>query len=92
MYNQKNQKKQKKQKKLLNHNHIFIINTINSFYNIKVNQDYKMENFATPNNTLGMTEPPPIDTDVPDGFVLDKGLSGYIKKKKNKKLIYYLKK
>ena len=51
-----------------------------------------MENFATPNNTLGMTEPPPIDTDVPDGFVLDKGLSGYIKKKKNKKLIYYLKK
>ena len=51
-----------------------------------------MENFATPNNTLGMTEPPPIDTDVPDGFVLDKSLSGYIKKKKNKKLIYYLKK
>ena len=51
-----------------------------------------MENFATPNNTLGMTEPPPIDTDVPDGFILDKSLSGYIKKKKNKKLIYYLKK
>ena len=84
MYNQKNQKKKKKQKKLLNHNH---------FYH-KYNQFviYRMENFATPNNTLGMTEPPPIDTDVPDGFVLDKSLSGYIKKKKNKKLIYYLKK
>ena len=39
-----------------------------------------------------MKKTPQIDTDVPDGFVLDKSLSGYIKKKKNKKLIYYLKK
>ena len=51
-----------------------------------------MENFSTPQNTLGMTEPPPIDTDVPAGFVLDKSLSYYIKKKKNKKLIDYIKK
>lgn len=51
-----------------------------------------MENFATPQNTLGITEPPPIDTDVPAGFVLGKNLSDYIKKKKNKKLIYYIKK
>ena len=45
-----------------------------------------MENFATPQNTLGMSEPPLIDTDVPAGFILDKSLPGYIKKKKNKKL------
>lgn len=51
-----------------------------------------MENFATLQNTLGMTEPAPIDTDVPTGFVLGKNLSNYIKKKKSKKLIEYLKK
>ena len=51
-----------------------------------------MENFATTQNTLGMAEPAPIDTDVPAGFVLDKNLSDYIKKKKAKKLIDYLKK
>ena len=51
-----------------------------------------MENFSTPQNTLGMTESPPIDTDVPAGFILDKSLPGYIKKKKNKKLIDYIKK
>lgn len=51
-----------------------------------------MENLATPQNTLGMTEPSPIDTDVPTGFVLDKSLSCYIKKKKSKKLIDYIKK
>ena len=51
-----------------------------------------MENFATSQNTLGMTEPAPIDTDVPAGFVLGKNLSNYIKKKKSKKLIDYLKK
>ena len=56
---------------------------------IKINE---MENFATPQNTLGMTEPAPIDTDVPAGFVLGKNLSNYIKKKKSKKLIDYLKK
>ena len=50
-----------------------------------------MENFATPQNTLGMTEPAPIDTDVPSGFILDKSLPNYIKKKKNKKLIEYIK-
>ena len=50
-----------------------------------------MENFATPQNTLGMTEPAPIDTDVPAGFVLGKSLTKYIKKKKNKKLIEYIK-
>ena len=51
-----------------------------------------MENFAIPQNTLGMAEPAPIDTDVPTGFVLGKNLSDYIKKKKAKKLIDYLKK
>ena len=51
-----------------------------------------MENFSTPQNTLGMTESPPIDTDVPTGFVLGKNLSNYIKKKKNKKLIEYINK
>ena len=51
-----------------------------------------MENFATPQNTLGMTERAPIDTDVPTGFVLGKNLSNYIKKKKNKKLIEYINK
>ena len=51
-----------------------------------------MENFATPQNTLGMSEPAPIDTDVPAGFILGKNLSNYIKKKKSKKLIEYLKK
>ena len=51
-----------------------------------------MENFATPQNTLGMTEPAPIDTDVPSGFVLGKNLSDYIKKKKAKKLREYINK
>ena len=51
-----------------------------------------MENFATPQNTLGMTEPAPIYTDVPAGFVLGKNLSNYIKKKKAKKLIEYINK
>ena len=51
-----------------------------------------MENFATSQNTLGITEPPPTDTDVPAGFILGKNLSDYIKKKKNKKLIDYIKK
>ena len=51
-----------------------------------------MENFATPQNTLGMAEPAPIDTDVPTGFVLGKNLSNYIKKKKAKKLIEYINK
>lgn len=51
-----------------------------------------MENFATPQNTLGITEQPPIDTDVPAGFILGKNLSDYIKKKKNKNLIYYINK
>ena len=50
-----------------------------------------MENFATPQNTLGMTEPAPIDTDVPAGFVLGKNLPYYLKKKKKKKLIEYIK-
>lgn len=50
-----------------------------------------MENFATPNNTLGMSEPAPIDTNVPPGFILGKNLSNFIKKKKNKKLIEYIK-
>ena len=50
-----------------------------------------MENFATPNNTLGMSEPAPIDTNVPPGFTLGKNLSNFIKKKKNKKLIEYIK-
>ena len=56
---------------------------------IKINE---MENFATPQNTLGMTEPAPIDTDVQTGIILGKNLSNYIKKKKSKKLIEYLKK
>lgn len=52
-----------------------------------------MENFATPQNTLGISEPAPINTDVPAGFILGKTkLSDYIKKKKNKKLIEYIKK
>lgn len=51
-----------------------------------------MENFATPNNTLGMSEPAPIDTDVPSGFILGKCLSDYVKKRNKKKLIYYIKK
>ncbi len=53
-----------------------------------------MENFATPQNTLGISEPAPIDTDVPPGFVLGKksNLSDYIKKAKKKKLIEYLQK
>lgn len=51
-----------------------------------------MENFVTPNNTLGMSEPAPIDTDVPPGFILGKRLSDYVKKRKKKKLIDYIKK
>lgn len=51
-----------------------------------------MENFAVPNNTLGMSEPAPIDTDVPSGFVLCKSLSDYIKKRKKNKLIDYIEK
>ena len=58
----------------------------------------KMENFATPSNsfatpanTLGISEPAPIDTNVPAGFILGKNLPDYIKKKKNKKLIEFIK-
>ena len=59
---------------------------------MKFNQNTQMENFAVPNNTLGMSEPAPIDTDVPSGFVLGKSLSDYIKKRKKKKLIDYIEK
>lgn len=31
-----------------------------------------MEGFATPQNTLGMSEPAPIETNVPAGFILNK--------------------
>ena len=53
-----------------------------------------MENFATPQNTLGMSEPAPIETDVPNGFILGKrkNLSYYLKKNKKNKLIEYIKK
>ena len=52
-------------------------------------------NFVTPSNTLGMSEPNPIDTDVPAGFALGDNLSrlaAYLKKRKQKKLIEYMKK
>lgn len=54
-----------------------------------------MEGFATPQNTLGMSEPAPIETNVPAGFILNKkskeNLSKYISKNKYKKLISYIK-
>ncbi len=54
-----------------------------------------MEGFATPQNTLGMSEPAPIETTVPAGFILNKqgkeNLSKYINKTKYKKLISYIK-
>ena len=54
-----------------------------------------MEGFATPQNTLGMSEPAPIETTVPAGFTLNKqgkeNLSKYINKTKYKKLISYIK-
>ena len=54
-----------------------------------------MEGFATPQNTLGMSEPAPIETNVPAGFILNKqskvNLSNYINKNKYKKLISYIK-
>lgn len=54
-----------------------------------------MEGFATPQNTLGMSEPAPIETGVPAGFILNKqeqhNLSKYINKNKLKKLISYIK-
>lgn len=54
-----------------------------------------MEGFATPQNTLGMSEPAPIETNVPAGFILNnkskENLSKYINKNKYKKLISYIK-
>lgn len=50
---------------------------------------FKMENMSTPLNTLGMSEPAPIDTEVPAGFIVGK-TNNLTKKRKYKSLKEYI--
>ena len=50
---------------------------------------FKMENRSTPLNTLGMSEPAPIDTEVPAGFIVGK-TNNLTKKRKYKSLKEYI--